>query len=164
MSLDRARSWIRANPVLTGAIVAGLAARILYWAVAERRLDDAMITIKHAKNVADGVGLTHHLGEGGPVHGFTSVLSVLVPLPGELIGDGGGLLVVRLISLAAFVVAVVYASRIAGELGLGPWPTGFVLAYLALDQNQIFFGMAGMETQIAVAVVLDERNLRRVVE
>jgi len=88
------------------------------------------------------------------VHGFTSALSVLVPLPGELIATDGGFVALRLVSLAAFVVAVVYAHRIARELGLGFWPTAFVLAFLALDQNQIFFGMAGMETQIAVGVIL----------
>jgi hypothetical protein len=145
---------IRANPLLSGAIFAGLAARIVYWAVTDRRLDDALITLKHAKNVADGVGLTHHLGEGGPVHGFTSVLSVLVPLPGELIADGGGLLTLRLASLVAFVFAAIYAARICRHLSVGAWPMGFALAYLALDQNQIFYGVAGMETQIAVAVLL----------
>jgi hypothetical protein len=149
----RALAWARANPLLAGAIAVGLIARLALWLVADRRLDDALITIKHAKNVADGIGLDHHLGEG-PVHGFTSVLSVLVPLPGELIADGGGLLVIRLVSLAAFVATAIYAHRIARELGLGPWPIAFVLAYLALDQNQIFYGMAGMESQIAVAVLL----------
>jgi hypothetical protein len=154
LSRARAADWARTNPLLVGAIVTGLCARILYWAVADRRLDDALITIKHAKNVADGVGLTHHLGEGDPVHGFTSALSVLIPLPGELIAEGGGLLAIRLVSLAAFVLAVVYAYRICRELELGPWPTGLALAYLALDQNQVFYGTAGMETQIAVAVLL----------
>ena len=61
---------------------------------------------------------------------------------------------IRLVSLACFALAAVYAYRIANELGLGRWPTAFVLAYLALDQNQVFFGVAGMETQIAVAVLL----------
>jgi hypothetical protein len=144
---------IRANPLLAGAIAAGLVARIVFWAMTDRRIDDALITVKHAMNAVDGHGLVHHLGEGH-VHGFTSALSVLVPLPGELFGDGGGFLVLRLVSLAMFVVAAVYASRICRELELGPWPTGLVLAYLALDQNQIFFGMAGMETQIAVGVLL----------
>jgi hypothetical protein len=41
----------------------------------------------------------------------------------------------------------------AVKLGLGRWPTGFLLAYLALDRNQVFYGVAGMETQIAVAVL-----------
>jgi hypothetical protein len=150
----RAVDWARANPILLAAIVVGLIARIVFWAQTDRILDDALITVKHAKNVADGVGLTHHLGEGGPVHGFTSALSVLIPLPGELVAAGGGLLLLRLASLAAFVVAVVFAHRIAQRLEFGPWPTAFVLAYLVLDQSQVFFGMAGMETQVATAVLL----------
>ena len=152
--IARAVASARAHPLLLGAIGAGLVIRIVYWAVADRRLDDALITIKHSKNLADGHGLTHHLGEDGPVHGFTSVLSVLVPVPGELVADGGGLVAIRLVSLVAFAFAAVYAYRIARELGIGPWPTGLVLGYLALDQNQVFYGTAGMETQIAVAVLL----------
>ncbi len=150
----RAIAWARENPLFVGAAVIGLAARIVTWAVTDRRLDDALITLKHDKNVAAGVGLIAHLGEPHHVQGFTSVLSVLVPLPGELVADGGGLLLIRLVSLAAFVLTVYFAYRIAEELELGPWPTGFALAYLALDMNQILFGVAGMETQIAVAVLL----------
>jgi hypothetical protein len=138
--------------MLVAFIVLGVIARIGFWAATDRKLDDALITIKFDKNLADGFGLVHNLGEGH-VQGFTSALSVLVPMPGELIYHGGGFLLIRLVSVACFVLAAVYASRIAGELGLGRWPTGFVLAYLALDQNQVFFGVAGMETQIAVAVL-----------
>lgn len=139
--------------MLVAFIVVGLIARIVFWAFTDRRLDDALITIKFDKNLADGFGLVHNLGEGH-VQGFTSALSLLVPMPGELIYHGGGLLLIRLVSLACFALAAIYAYRIAGELGLGRWPTGFALAYLALDQNQVFFGVAGMETQIAVAVLL----------
>jgi hypothetical protein len=149
----RARTWVRASPLLVGAIAVGLAARIVFWAVTDRRLDDALITIKFDKNLADGFGLVHNLGDGH-VQGFTSALSVLVPLPGELVAPGGGMFLIRVVSLVAFVFAAVYAYRIARELELGPWPTGLVLVYLALDQNQVLFGVAGMETQIAVAVLL----------
>jgi hypothetical protein len=138
--------------MVMGFIVIGLIARIAFWAFTERRLDDAMITIKFDKNVADGFGLVHNLGEGH-VQGFTSALSVLVPLPGELIYHGGGFLMIRLVSLGCFALAVVYADRIAQVLNVGRWPLAFALAYLALDQNQVFFGVAGMETQIAVAVL-----------
>ncbi len=154
IDVTRAVTWIRAHPLLVGAIAVGLLARIFFWAYTGRVIDDAMITVKHAKNVADGVGLTHHLGEGGPVHGFTSVLSVMVPIPGELIGDGGGLVALRLVSLGCFVAAIVAADAICRHLEIGTWPRALVLAFLALDQNQIFFGMAGMETQIATAVLL----------
>ena len=139
--------------MLAGFIVVGLIARIAFWAITDRKLDDALITIKFDKNLADGFGLIHNFGEGH-VQGFTSALSVLVPMPGELIWHGGGLFLIRLVSLACFALAAVYAYRIANESGLGRWPTGFVLAFLALDQNQVFFGVAGMETQIAVAVLL----------
>jgi hypothetical protein len=149
---DRGRTYAKENPLLVGFIVVGLIGRIVFWALTDRRLDDAMITIKFDKNLADGFGLVHNLGEGH-VQGFTSALSVLVPLPGELIYHGGGFLLIRLVSLACFALAAIYAYRIAGELGLGRWPTAFLLAFLALDQNQVFFGVAGMETQIAVAVL-----------
>jgi hypothetical protein len=150
---SRAWAYTRADPMLVGFIVVGLIARIAFWAITDRKLDDALITIKFDKNLADGFGLVHNLGEGH-VQGFTSALSVLIPLPGELIYHGGGFLFIRLASLACFVIAAVYAYRIAAELGVSRWPTAFVLAYLALDQNQVFFGMAGMETQIAVGVLL----------
>jgi hypothetical protein len=148
----RSRAYARENPMLVAFIMLGVIARIVFWAATDRKLDDALITIKFDKNLADGFGLVHNLGEGH-VQGFTSALSVLVPLPGELIYHGGGFLFIRLVSVACFVLAVVYAYRIAGELGLGRWPTGFLLAYLALDQEQVLFGVAGMETQIAVAVL-----------
>jgi hypothetical protein len=150
---DRVWTYAKENPMLVGFIVVGLIARIVFWAVTDRKLDDAMITIKFDKNLADGFGLVHNLGEGH-VQGFTSALSVLVPLPGELVYHGGGFLLIRLVSMACFALAAIYAYRIASELGLGQWPTAFALAYLALDQNQVFFGVAGMETQIAVAVLL----------
>jgi hypothetical protein len=149
----RLRADARANPILALAIVTGLVARIAFWAITDRRLDDALITIKFDKNLAAGFGLVHNLGDGH-VHGFTSALSVLVPLPGELIYDGGGFLLIRLVSLGAFVLAAIYGYRICRQLKIGSWPTGLALAYLALDQNQVMFAVAGMETQIAVAILL----------
>jgi hypothetical protein len=135
-------------------MASGLITRIVFWIVTDRRLDDALITIKFDKNLADGFGFVHNLGEGH-VQGFTSALSVLVPLPGELIAPGGGgFAVIRLVSLACFLAAMVYACRICGGLRLSRWPTRFVLAYLALDPLQVYFGVVGMETQIAVAVLL----------
>ena len=154
----RAQAYVRQYPLLIGFIAVGVIARIGFWAATDRKLDDAMITIKFDKNLADGFGLVHNFGEGH-VQGFTSALSVLVPMPGELIYHGGGFLFIRLVSIACFALAAVYAYRIAGELGLGRWPTGFVLAFLALDQNQVFYGVAGMETQIASS----SRTIRRAV-
>src|SRR4051794_930478 len=94
------RRVLRASPLLLGAIAAALAVRIFDWAYAGRRFEDALITITHAVNAADGVGLTHHPGEGH-VHGFTSVVGVMIPLAGELVHRGAALTSLRLVSLVA---------------------------------------------------------------
>ncbi|GAC1663638.1 MAG: hypothetical protein NVS9B8_02970 [Candidatus Limnocylindrales bacterium] len=130
-----------------------VAARLAFWLITDRVWEDALITVTHARNAVAGIGLTHHPGE--PVtHGFTSAVSVLIPLAGEILVKGSGILVLRLASILAAIAAIVFADRICRRLDLGRWPTILVLAYLAIDQNQIFYGMAGMETQVAVAVLL----------
>src|SRR6476659_5797846 len=77
----------RVDPLLAGAIALALISRIVFWAYTDRVWEDALITIAHARNAVDGLGLVHHAGEGH-VQGFTSGLSVLVPLAGEAIHSG----------------------------------------------------------------------------
>src|SRR5204863_27467 len=143
----------RLDPLLVAAIVCAVGARIAYWAYTGARWEDALITLTHVQNAVNGLGLVHHLGEGR-VQGFTSAVSALVPLAGEVLHHGWGLLALRLASLVASAASVTYAWAIARILGLGRLPTVFVLAYLAFDANQILFAVAGMETQIAVAILL----------
>lgn len=149
---DRGLMWLR-DPMLWVFIAGALIARIAFWAVSNRMFEDGLTTITHARNVPLGLGLIHHAGEGH-VHGFTSAIGVLIPLAGELIHEGSGMLAMRIASLAAVCVALIYARMICRDLGLGAFPTAFVLAYLAFDQNMIFYGMSGMETQVAVTVIL----------
>ncbi len=125
--------------------------RLVFWAYTDRTWEDALITLTPAANVWDGVGLTHHASEPR-VHSFTSPISVLIPLVGEAFGQG--LFLIKLISLFAAGVSAYYAYRICLQLKMHVFAQGFVLAYLATDQLQIFFGMSGMETQIATAVLL----------
>src|SRR5262249_41259319 len=143
----------RPDPVLWFGIGLALVMRILFWIFADPTFEDALITLTHAQNAAAGLGLTHHEGEA-PVHGFTSVLSVMIPLAGGLIDPVLGLQLLRLVSLGAVVLAVLAAYRIGQRLQLGPWALLLIVGYLAVDRNQIFYGMAGMETQIAVAILL----------
>jgi hypothetical protein len=138
---------------LAWAVPVAIAARLVFWAVTNRTWEDALITLAHARNAVEGLGLTAHPGE--PVtQGFTSALSVLIPLAGEAVVAGSGLLVLRVVSLAAVVVALWAADHLLIELGVSVWPRRLTLAFLAVDPLQIFFGMAGMETQVAVAVLL----------
>jgi hypothetical protein len=134
-------------------IAGALLARIAFWLVTNRVYEDGLTTVTHARNVPLGLGLVHHLGEGH-IHGFTSALSVTIPLVGELVHQGSGIFTMRIASLAFVCVTLIYARLICRDLGLGNFPTAFVLAYLAFDQNMIFYGMSGMETQVAVAILL----------
>src|SRR5437660_11536091 len=139
--------------MLRGFIAAAVAARLVFWTTTNRMFEDGLTTLTAARNVPLGLGLVHHAGEGN-VHGFTSALGVLIPLAGELIHEGSGMLAMRLASLVAVAVAMAYARLICRELGLSGFPTAFVLAYLAFDQNMVFYGMSGMETQVAVTDIL----------
>jgi hypothetical protein len=134
-------------------VIASVVIRLVFWLYTDRVWDDSLITIAHSRNAAEGLGLTHHPGEGR-VHGFTSALSVLIPLCGELIRSGTGLFVMRLSSLLAGALTIVFAYLIARELKLDRFPVFFLLAFLSFDQNHIFYGMSGMETQVAAAVLL----------
>ncbi len=144
---------VRQEPMLLAFMAAAVAARVAFWVISNRMFEDGLTTITHARNVPLGLGLVHHAGEGH-VHGFTSAIGVLIPLAGEVIHEGAGMLAVRVASLVAVCVALIYARVICRDLGLGTFPTAFVLAYLSFDQNMIFYGMSGMETQVAVAIIL----------
>jgi hypothetical protein len=150
----RVLAFARAWPEVVLAMLGGVVARVVFWQMTHRMFEDGLITITHARNAAEGLGLTHHPGEGH-VHGFTSALSVLVPLLGELVKPGGGgFVAIRLASIVCVMIAIYAVHLIGRELGLARWAMLFPLAYLAFDQNQIFYGMAGMETEMAVAILL----------
>ena len=151
--IRRLSRFVHEEPLLFAFMASAVAARVVFWAVTNRMFDDGLTTITHARNVPLGLGLVHHPGEGH-VHGFTSALGVLIPLAGELIREGSGILAMRLASLVAVCIALAYARFLCRDLRIGALPTAFLLAYLAFDQNMIFFGMSGMETQVAVAVLL----------
>jgi hypothetical protein len=161
LDLTDSRSWwarlvafARATPEVPLAMLGAVIARFVFWQVTHRMFEDGLTTMSHARNAVEGLGLTSHPGEGH-VHGFTSAISVLVPLLGELVKEGGGgFVAIRLASMASSVIAIYAAHLIGRELKISRWAMLFPFAYLAFDQNQIFYGMAGMETEMAVAVLL----------
>lgn len=149
-SSDPRRIW------LWTFIVVAVAVRIGFWIVTDREWEDALITIRHAENAARGDGLTHHPLQGPPVHGFTSPISVLIPLAAEVVQPGSGLNVLRIVSIIASVLTVVVAYRIAIDpsVHLSSLATFFLLGFLAVEFHQVLFGMAGMETQCVVLINL----------
>jgi hypothetical protein len=137
------------------AVAVGL--RLFFWIYTGRTWEDALITVLHSENFAAGLGLTHYKTDEGPIHGFTSPLSVLVPLAGELIQVGLGLPLLKVASALAGAAAVLLAwllVRERPELGSQPGLIFLPAGYLAVEHHQILWGMAGMETQMATAALL----------
>lgn len=145
--------WVLSRPVLSLAILAAVLYRVGFWIAATPTFEDALISFTHVRSAAEGLGLTHHAGEP-PVHGFTSAASVLIPLIGELVAAGSGLILLRIVSLLVAVATIVFAWKICLRLEIGRWPSALALGVLATERHHVFFGVAGMETQLAVAALL----------
>jgi len=149
--LRRVSTW---ESVVTIAVaVLAVAVRLFFWYYTRRTWEDALITLQHAENAARGLGLTHV--PGGPhVHGFTSPISVLIPLLGELAHPGFGLAMMRIASAVCGGITVWIAMQISRRLGLA-FPISLLIGgHLAIEHQQILFGMAGMESQVAVTILL----------
>ncbi len=138
--------------VLVIAVLAVLL-RVSFWAHTGRLWEDGLTNVTNARNAVAGLGLTHHVGEPAS-HSFTSVLSVLIPLAGEAVGRDGGLVAIRVASLIAAAVTVFVADELARRMDIVSWGRLLIVGYLAVDANHIFYGMTGMETQVAVAALL----------
>ena len=141
------------EPLMLVFMGLAVATRVTFWACTGRIWEDAIISLSPARNVWEGFGLTHHASEPR-VHSFTSALGELVLIFGEAFGSGYGLTAMRIVSLAAAVASIWYAARMCARLRLHWSAQVLLFGYLATDHLQIFFGMSGMETQLATALVL----------
>lgn len=136
-------------------MIVAVVVRFIYWHYTHRTWEDALITVLHSENAASGLGLTHLQPPGEPpLHGFTSPLSVLLPLVGDLVHVGWGLPFLKLLSAFAGAIAVWLGARIAWVLEIPPVLTLTVASYLALEYHQVLWGMAGMETQVVTVAYL----------
>jgi len=142
----RAAWWLAAGAMLI---------RIVFWAYTQRYWEDALITCLHSENFVRGLGMSHYRPGEPPLHGFTSPLSVLVPLIGDFIHVGFGMDFLKLVSIPAAALTVLYL------LALGRHPAVrlpapllvMVMGYAAFEHHQILWGMSGMETQLSVLIL-----------
>ncbi|WP_118182334.1 hypothetical protein [Paraburkholderia phosphatilytica] len=123
--------------------------RIAFWAYTGRVWEDSLIALASVQNMWDGLGLTQHVGEA-PIYSFSSPLDVIVLALGEWARQG--ITVIRLASLASSVIAIVLAGKIFERCDVNRVGQIACFSYLACDHLQIFFGMSGMETQMATAL------------
>jgi len=144
-----------ARRAIWGIAIAACLLRLFFWAYTGRTWEDALITVLHSENVGRGLGLTHHHPGYGPVHGFTSPASVLIPLLVDAFHPGWGLHLLKLVSALVAIPTVLLAAGIAlhQSFRVSPWLVFLLCGYLAFEHHQILWGMAGMETQFAVFVL-----------
>jgi len=136
--------------------VAAVAIRFFFWWYTRRVWEDALITVLHAENVVRGIGMTHYRTGQPPLHGFTSPLSVLVPLMGDLLRLGFGLQFIKIVGAFCGGLTVCYAMGLAMHPKTRlPAPMAvMMMGYLAFEHHQILWGVSGMETQIVTAILL----------
>ncbi len=130
--------------------------RAVFWAYTQRYWEDAYITCLHSENFVLGLGMTHYRPGEPPLHGFTSPLSVLVPLIGDFIHVGFGVDFIKLFSIPCAALTVLYVCgicihpkfRVSAPLAV------LVMGFVAVEHHQILWGMAGMETQMVVLTLM----------
>ena len=118
-------------------------------------IDDAMISMRYARNLARGDGLVWNVGEP-PIEGFTNLGYTLLMVPGFALGDG---LLSRylpvLLTISGFVATVLITVAIARAI----WPSSRTVpvaagAMVALNFGLIFWSARGMEVPLVTAAVL----------
>lgn len=138
---EQARTWPWVDGLLLavsfGVLAYGCAQWQALWA------DDAFITFRYAKHVADGVGPIFNVGER--VEGFSSPLSVFVLAAGMKLGFDPPWLarILGIASAGLLVFAVYWSLRVVGVVGWGAALATFVVSSSPVVH---FWTMAGMET------------------
>lgn len=118
-------------------------------------VDDAMISLRYARNLASGHGLAWNADEP-PIEGFTNLGYTLLMAPGFAFGDSlfSRYLPVCL-TIAGFLTCVLLTMSIARVI----WPASPTVpvmsgAMVALDFGLIFWSSRGMEASLVTAMVL----------
>jgi len=148
--------WRRVFAVGMSVAVLAVAFRLFFWGYTGRVWEDALTATVHSENCARGLGLSHFHPDGPPVQGFSSPLGVLIPLMADLIHVGWGLWWIRIVSAFAGGLTVIYVTALCVHPKVRlPLPLALMAAiYVAIEHHQVLWGMAGMETQIAVCVAM----------
>jgi hypothetical protein len=139
-----------------GLCLLAMALRVLYWCYTGRIWEDALITVLHSENFWRGHGLTHVRPGQAPLHGFTSPLSVLIPMMGDAIWVGLGIHFLKFVSIFAggLTVLYVFAISIHPKIRIPTPAAVLAMGYVAVEHHQILWGMSGMETQVVTLVLI----------
>ena len=145
-------SEVTATGRLAFASLALALVAIQLFAFREYRVDDAYITFRYARNLAETGVVTWNPGES-PVEGYSNFLWMLLAA-GAIKASADPLLVARAVSVLALLLAAFMVRRLATLVGASTRAARLsVLAFLAIPAF-VFWGMSGLETASVVALSL----------
>ncbi len=148
---ERPMSWtLRPRGVLRAAALL-LAAHVLFYLALLRfdAIDDAYISFRYARNLAQGFGAVFNPGER--VEGYTNFLWMLLDVPAELAHLPPRVWALGLSVLLGFV-GLLATYRLAA--GLLPWAGAIAALLLAADGSYALWSVSGMETPLFGFLVL----------
>ena len=132
-------------------VVAVLACAALAWPLRGYITDDTFIHLQYAHHVAAGDGFVFNPGER--VYGSTSPLWVFL-LAGAMATGLDGLLAAKVLGALALLGSLVLWSRLVRRTLAAPWLRVLSTLVWACHAWQSRWGLSGMETPLAVVLVL----------
>jgi peptidoglycan/LPS O-acetylase OafA/YrhL len=122
----------------TSLVIAGTRYFVLF--------EDAMISMRYARHLADGHGLVWNIGEP-PIEGFTNLLWVLWMAAAHKLGlsESKISLFIMLSGVAILMTTGMLASRIAKKMSSAPWVPLVALAATLFCYPLVFWTLRGME-------------------
>lgn len=150
---ERTEFAIRASSVGGTATLFAVAA-VVIGVLALWTCDDAYISFRYARHLAEGNGLVFNIGESPPIEGFSNLLWVLVLALFELVGVASTL-AAPVLSIAAFAwLARTVATDIGSVTTLGrPRLVAVMFACLLSLPPMVVWSTSGLET-MAFALAL----------
>jgi hypothetical protein len=107
--------------------------------------DDAFISFRYSRHLAEGHGLVFNLGESPRVEGYSNFLWVVAMTPFEALGLDIAL-AARLCSVACGIGLLALVARTAYLLGLGTWATAATALFFACLPSVSIWSTSGLET------------------
>jgi hypothetical protein len=130
-----------------------MATRVIYALATGMIYEDAFITLRYARNLAEGHGLVFNVGER--VLGTTTPLFALLLAPaGVVAGDAGLVNAARALGILATGATVWLYFRLCRRAGLSDAVPAGAALLTAVSYELVVASVAGMETMLIVALML----------
>jgi hypothetical protein len=140
--IDRRWIWIAAAATVVFLVLA--------WRLREHRVDDAFISYRYARHLADGLGLVFNPGER--VEGYSNFLWVLLLAGGMKCGIGPESLS-AVLGIGAAVATIFVVAHAAARLRLSAAVSWLPPVLLAVNPAFVVWSTGGLETTLQIFLV-----------